>query len=251
MDSKDILELNRLILSAIDGNISEGDFVRLDKWLRSDSEATNHYVEFMILYAGLRQPGQVSTFFSETGVESESDSGLDMQVWNELASFEKTAETVETESQAKISSPSQETSPRVERKVSRMAIYTSILSTAALLFMAVFVYLNPRTGNSVVGVLAETIDAQWRDNAIPAGVGQDLRAGVLSLQRGLAHVRFDSGASVILEGPAQIELLSGNSMSLRQGKIVATVGRDAIGFVVNMSSLSILNNFFGLKYLFN
>jgi hypothetical protein len=241
MDSKDILELNQLILSAIDGNIATADFARLDRWIRDDSEAANHYVEFMILYAGLRQPGQVSTFFSETGAESESDSGLDMQVWNELASFEKTAETVETESQAKISSSSHETSPRVERKISRMAIYTSILSTAALLFMAVFVYLNPRTSNSVVGVLAETIDAQWRDNAAPMGVGQDLRAGVLSLQRGLAHVRFDSGASVILEGPAQVELLSGNSMSLRQGKIVATVGRDAIGFVVNTPQGKILD----------
>jgi hypothetical protein len=46
---------------------------------------------------------------------------------------------------------------------------------------------------------------------------------------------------VILEGPAQVELLSGNSMSLRQGKMVATVGREAIGFVVNTPQGKVLD----------
>jgi hypothetical protein len=46
---------------------------------------------------------------------------------------------------------------------------------------------------------------------------------------------------VILEGPAQVELLSSNSMYLREGKIVATVKQEAIGFIVNTPQGKILD----------
>jgi hypothetical protein len=230
MNSQDALKWNQLILSAIDGTISPDDFARLDNEIRTNLDLANHYVEFMLLYAGLRQPGQVSTFFSESGVKS--DSGLDMELWNELATFEKTAETVERTLPSQSEVLDTPPSGRIERKISRMAIYTSMISVAALVLMGLFVFLNPRTKDPV-GILVKTVDSKWHDNTEDIGAGQDLYKGRLHLDSGLAQVRFASGASVILEGPAEVELLGGNSMNVLSGKIVATVGREAIGFVVN------------------
>jgi hypothetical protein len=241
MNSQDALKWNELILAAIDGTISPADFARLDTGIRTDSELANHYVGFMLLYAGLRQPGQVSTFFTESGVKS--DSGLNMDLWNELAMFEKTAETVEIAAPSRIAEPlpaEPASIGRIERRISRLPIYTSILSIAALVLMGLFVYLNPRTTDSV-GILVKTVDAKWLGTTETLEAGQDLRKGLLHLDRGLARICFDSGASVILQGPVQVELLSGNSMALRQGKIVATVKRDAIGFVVDTPQGKILD----------
>ena len=51
-----------------------------------------------------------------------------------------------------------------------------------------------------------------------------MRAGkVLRLERGLAEIEFDCGAPVILQGPAGLELLSGNAARLLQGTLTARV----------------------------
>jgi ferric-dicitrate binding protein FerR (iron transport regulator) len=63
--------------------------------------------------------------------------------------------------------------------------------------------------------------------------GGNMQAGkVLQLERGLAEIRFWSGARVVLEGPASVELLSGKSVRLRYGKLTARVPVQATGFEV-------------------
>jgi ferric-dicitrate binding protein FerR (iron transport regulator) len=73
-------------------------------------------------------------------------------------------------------------------------------------------------------------DCQWAGNLAPAG---DMRAGkVLRLQRGLAEIGFQNGARVVLEGPASVELLTGNSARLLHGKLSAKVPASAKGFQI-------------------
>src|SRR5262249_8571004 len=50
--------------------------------------------------------------------------------------------------------------------------------------------------------------------------------------RGLAEIRFQCGARVVLEGPASLELLSGKSARLRHGKLTARVPGPATGFAI-------------------
>jgi hypothetical protein len=60
-----------------------------------------------------------------------------------------------------------------------------------------------------------------------------MQAGrTLRLARGLAEVRFRCGATVVLEGPASLELLSGKSARLMHGKLTARVDRAAAGFEI-------------------
>lgn len=63
--------------------------------------------------------------------------------------------------------------------------------------------------------------------------GGDMHAGkVLELERGLAEIRFQCGARVVLEGPASLDLLSANSARLRHGKLTARVPGPATGFTI-------------------
>jgi len=54
---------------------------------------------------------------------------------------------------------------------------------------------------------------------------------VVAIDRGLAEFRFQSGARVVLEGPARLELLSSSSARLHRGKLAARVSGKT-GFVV-------------------
>jgi hypothetical protein len=85
-------------------------------------------------------------------------------------------------------------------------------------------------GEPAVAWLVNAQNCQWADGAGPVG---DLRAGTrVKLKRGLAEVHFACGARIVLEGPASLELLSGQSARLLQGKLTARVQKPMAGFEV-------------------
>src|SRR5437870_3515837 len=59
----------------------------------------------------------------------------------------------------------------------------------------------------------------------------EIRARRLS-ERGLAEVRFQCGARVVLQGPAKLALLSGKGARLVHGKLTARVPAAAAGFEI-------------------
>lgn len=73
------------------------------------------------------------------------------------------------------------------------------------------------------GEIAWLVNAQnctWAGGEAPT----DLRPGkFITIERGLAEFRFQSGVTVVLEGPARLELLTDNSARLHRGKLAARV----------------------------
>jgi len=61
------------------------------------------------------------------------------------------------------------------------------------------------------------------------------------LQQGVARLRMNSGAEVILESPATFELLHHNSIRLRKGSLAAEVESVAVGFVVETPSQRVVD----------
>jgi hypothetical protein len=83
-----------------------------------------------------------------------------------------------------------------------------------------------------VAWLVNAQDCQWAPDEMDMP-GRDMRAGkLLRLRVGLAEIEFDQGARVLLQGPAIVELLSGNSARLVSGKMTAHVPTRAKGFTV-------------------
>jgi hypothetical protein len=97
--------------------------------------------------------------------------------------------------------------------------------------------LNGRTArNDGLGhepAVAWLVNAQnclWSDEVGPAG---DMHQGkVLTLARGLAEIRFQCGARVVLNGPASLQILSGKGARLMQGRLTARVPEAAKGFEI-------------------
>ena len=74
-------------------------------------------------------------------------------------------------------------------------------------------------------------DASW-ESYLPTTPGSELTSGSLKLRTGLASIQFRSGANLILEGPAEIELISTMKTRLVSGMAMVEVPESAIGFVL-------------------
>lgn len=74
----------------------------------------------------------------------------------------------------------------------------------------------------------------WAEGSSPLAVGTFLRRdSCLNLSQGFAEITFDSGAVVLLEGPAELDLNSAWNSTLRRGALTANVPPQAVGFRVS------------------
>jgi hypothetical protein len=105
------------------------------------------------------------------------------------------------------------------------------------------------TTSKAVAMLNRTADAQWNlSNEIPR-LGAPLEPGSLRLESGLAEIIFYSGARMVVEGPAEVRLVSRNAAFLRRGRLVAEVPDQARGFQIETSeaNLAEMGSSFGME----
>jgi hypothetical protein len=99
----------------------------------------------------------------------------------------------------------------------------------------------------VVATLTAEAGARWSDPASPTRVGTALAAGrVLDLRAGCVELTFSHGATVVVDGPARLNLIGPMDVSLAAGKLLANV--PAGGFVVHTpaSTITDLGTEFGV-----
>ncbi|WP_417375385.1 FecR domain-containing protein [Gimesia maris] len=97
---------------------------------------------------------------------------------------------------------------------------------------------------SHVGMLLDTEDAVWADEELGDDIAYGTRFAAgkqLWLKSGIARIRFESGAGVVLEGPAQIKLNSSMNAKLNYGKLAAYVPDEAHGFTIDTPEIQIVD----------
>ncbi|MEM7601374.1 MAG: LamG-like jellyroll fold domain-containing protein [Verrucomicrobiota bacterium] len=98
-----------------------------------------------------------------------------------------------------------------------------------------------------VAVLTREIDAQWENAEVR--LGDSMPRGLWQLVSGTAELEFYSGASVILEAPATLEITSENHGILHAGRLRADVPHHAHGFTITTKSVELvdLGTAFGME----
>jgi hypothetical protein len=92
-----------------------------------------------------------------------------------------------------------------------------------------------------VAELCGGADARWSEDGMPEADGRLPAGRRLVLAAGVAKIAFDSGAHVILEGPAEFEPLSPTGGLLSQGLLSARVTPAARGFVVRTPDATVVD----------
>src|SRR5439155_18428897 len=95
--------------------------------------------------------------------------------------------------------------------------------------------------DSTVAVLLRAPGAEWEPGGSPIRAGAPLAAGWLRLKAGFAHIEFYGGATVILEGPAELQLISRSEAYCARGKLRATVPPTAHGFTIGSPDLDLVD----------
>ena len=95
---------------------------------------------------------------------------------------------------------------------------------------------------SIAATLTGMVDCRWNSGfAVPTYGEQLVKDRMLSLKSGLAQLTFESGAKLILQGPAEFLVRSEMQGTLEVGKLSAVVPQQAHGFTVRTPSAEIVD----------
>jgi len=100
---------------------------------------------------------------------------------------------------------------------------------------------DAETMDDSVAILAQTSGAEWEDTGMPTQTGAPLPAGRLVLKTGVVQIEFYSGATVILEGPADFRLDSASQAYCTRGRLRVTVPPQAQGFAINSPTMDLID----------
>ena len=94
---------------------------------------------------------------------------------------------------------------------------------------------------SGVAVLTQAVDLEWASDSESRGTGAALSPGWLRIKSGLAQVEFSSGARVLVEGPAELQVVSRAEAFCRSGRVTVQVPAAAHGFKISSPQMAVVD----------
>jgi hypothetical protein len=225
MPFSDLSELRSLLDALCEETITAEQMRRLEEILLQHPEAEAYYVQYVSQFADLAR---------HFGAAAQSRSPADAERGGKPAASRK------------------------RRRTWFLAGAVALTGLAAAIFMAVLQPRHDQNPNANVGteavdnsvaVLLQVHDAVWDETDLPMRPGEPLAPGWLHLKSGVAHIEFYSGATVILQGPADFQLIGRNEAYCARGSLRATVPPQAQGFTISSPKLDLVDRGteFGLR----
>lgn len=201
------LELNELCSVLVDGAITDPQRARLEQLLADSPEARRIYVRAMALSASLIDYASEMQADEPTPARLAADAIVSRAWWWAFAS----------------------------------------LGAAAAIVFAFWLGGVSKSGSGgesqppeIVAHLSGAKNCQWAGAALQPGA--QLQGGQrVELVSGFAEISFDSGAQLILEGPASLDLNSVWEAVLQRGALKASVPQEAIGFRVSNAAVDVVD----------
>lgn len=237
-------ELESLLLDWEDGTLDDAGVERVREILRSDKEARSHYVRLQMMNAALRSDG-------EAGIAAVPDS-------SRSCAHQHVDQPPESHILATVATW------RPRRWMLVVAAVVICIQTGRLVQLELMTRQHSSTAavaetdlrdeteeatSQGVALVTRLIDADWATGQTPLEVGDALPPGRLALTSGHAQIEFFCGATVIVEGPAELDLQSPSLARVRSGRLRAQVPPAARGFSLEVDEMKVvdLGTEFGLS----
>jgi len=92
-----------------------------------------------------------------------------------------------------------------------------------------------------VAILTRLVDVRWKAGQPGLQPGDALEPGIFAIEAGHAQIEFFSGATVIVEGPAELQLQSASLARVRSGRLRAQVPPAARGFSLEVDDMKVVD----------
>lgn len=125
----------------------------------------------------------------------------------------------------------------------RLWVFAAVVTTAAACVLLGWnlLRLGRVTRERPVATLVQTQNARWAGSTLPTADRAVLGPGTLALVEGMATLKFASGATLIMEAPTKLEILSAMRCRLVEGSVTADVPESAHGFTVDTADLKVVD----------
>lgn len=206
LTDKEILALHTLCSAVVDGTITDAQKAQLSQSLRTSRAARQYYIRTMGLSASLYSYASEMQSEAPDMVRSRPQPGLMTILFRWLAPLAAT-------------------------------------TALALLFWLVSMreVKSGTPNDESVAQLTGSKECQWAGGADLSPGARFHKGEELNLTRGFAEVTFDSGARVVLEGPAKLQVNSAWDAVLNQGALKASVPPEAVGFSVSDATVNVVD----------
>jgi hypothetical protein len=122
----------------------------------------------------------------------------------------------------------------ISRKI-RWQTYALVASAASIVLLAILAWPQQPTEKEAtsdgVATISQTLDADFEGKS--RRNGDTIAPGSLTLRKGLAQIEFFSGATLLVEGDAQIEIISAWEVRCHRGRVRVHVPPAAKGFLMH------------------
>lgn len=199
--------------------IDDAGAIRLELMLRGDSRARSTYRRYVNLHMGLKQYHTTSGEGFEDKLQAPGLGFLDEIAPSGSAGFFSLA-------------------------MPYFAFLCAVVLLAGIVTFGVYSRraIEPANQPQYAARLSRALDCVWDadDPKLKAGTRLEENRR-LNLQKGLAELSFSNGTTVILQGPAMLNIASDTRIKLFSGKLVATVPKRAVGFSVETPEALIID----------
>jgi hypothetical protein len=230
-----LAELQALLNALCEGSSTPEQVQRLEELILSSPEAEAYYIQYMSLYADLIGHFTVLPTSTEHSLRERARAGR-------------------REGERGNAMHAQARGRRRSRSRRRLSgILMGLAGLAAGLVLALVLSRREPAGSTPspaggaealdnsVAVLLQAPGAVWEETGQPLRAGAPLAPGRLRLKSGFAHFEFYSGATVILQGPADFRLISSQEAYCARGKLRATVPPQAQGFTIGSPRVDLVD----------
>ena len=222
--------LRRLIDQVVDQTISREDFERLQDALERDKEVREVYLRMVGLCESL------SEIAAESSPDSFSTEATSLVPSNKKTSLWKPVQ---------ITAWQYSTAIAVLFLVGLGAFWLGRQNQATFPEVTTLQQYSsnelPESRIAGHATLRRIVELKWSNDANRHLEGDVLPNGILAFDSGVAEIDFFCGATLIVEGPARLEIESDWSVSVNEGRLRASVPPAARGFVVKAADSEIID----------
>ena len=217
-------EFDDVVASVCHGSASQAEMRALNELLRSDASARDEYLLRVELHTRLA-------------------SDRDLFSRGEDAVANGRAPVVNLGERRHALSPSPAVPTTRRKLVQVLALAACLVLTATGVWSLWSKRPATRNGatSTAVAMLTRAVDARWSKHTPAPRVGGALEPGWLRLESGLAQVVFYSGARLVIEGPAELQLVSSREAVCPAGRLLAEVPQAARGFRLKTDQVNVVD----------
>lgn len=255
-----------LLSAYFDESLSPAEALQLRAWLKADEQNWRTFVRASVIHSRLRdvmlQHDMRSLVFDEAFVDTVDPEHIASLLDEEEATSARRAQEIAEQERLEALAAARraelldlKTLSIEQPRTPQALVYASVVAAAALLLIAFrmvapdpavepkpSVVASPLPAElPVIAEIANSFDAQLQSDDQPIATGAQLRPGRLLLERGVAQVQFTSQVTMVVEGPAELELMTADRAKLLQGRVVVRVPHEALGFTLHSAAAAFVD----------